>query len=87
VLIHEVYPDAKLAPELRPGGDDWPRYMRASHTSDLELGRLAATAKPRLLILYHVVNRLGTTDADLIAAVHRGGFDGQVAVGKDLARY
>jgi ribonuclease Z len=87
VLIHEVYPEAKLAPEPRPGGEDWPRYMRAFHTSDVELGRLAAAAKPGLLILQHVVGRLGTTDGDLIAAVHRGGFAGRVVVGKDLQRY
>lgn len=87
VLIHEVYPAAKLAPEQRPGGGDWPRYMRAFHTSDLELGHLAAIAKPRLLILVHVVNRRGATDADLIAAVHQGGFTGRVVVGKDLERY
>jgi ribonuclease BN (tRNA processing enzyme) len=87
VLIHEVYPAAKLAPEPRPGGDDWPKYMRAFHTSDVELGRLAATARPRLLILQHVVSRLGATDADLIAAVRGGGFTGRVVVGKDLQRY
>jgi ribonuclease BN (tRNA processing enzyme) len=87
VLIHEVYPEAKLAPEPRPGGEDWPKYMRAFHTSDVELGRLAATAKPKLLILQHVVGRLGATDEDLIAAVHRGGFVGRIVVGKDLQRY
>ena len=87
VLVHEVYPAAKLAPENRPGGGSWPEYMRAFHTSDLELGHLAALARPRLLILVHVVNRLGATDADLIAAVHQGGFTGRVVVGKDLATY
>lgn len=87
VLIHEVYPAARLAVERRPGGDDWPRYMRASHTSDVELGRLAATARPKLLILVHVVGRLGATDADMIAAIRQGGFAGPVVVGKDLSRY
>ena len=72
VLIHEVYPEARLAPEPRPGGEDWPKYMRAFHTSDIELGRIAAAARPKLLILYHVAKRLGATDADLIAAVRRG---------------
>jgi ribonuclease BN (tRNA processing enzyme) len=87
VLIHEVYPASRLAVEPRPGGGDWPAYMRTSHTSDVELGRLAAIANPKLLILYHVVNRLGATDAELVAAVHHAGFTGQVTVGKDLARY
>lgn len=87
VLIHEVYPASKLAPEDRPGGEDWPEYMRQYHTSDEELGRIAATTRPRLLILYHVAKRLGATDAEMIDAVRRGGFTGRVVVGKDLERY
>lgn len=87
VLIHEVYPEAKLAPEPRLGGEDWPAYMRAFHTSDRELGKIAAVARPGLLILQHVVGRLGATDADLMAAVRSGGFTGRIVVGKDLDRY
>ena len=86
VLVHEVYPEARLAPENRPGGEDWPRYMRAFHTSDVELGRLAATAQPRLLILYHVV-RMGGTDEEMLAGVRAGGFAGRVVIGRDLERY
>jgi ribonuclease BN (tRNA processing enzyme) len=87
VLIHEVYPEAKLAPDNRPGGEDWPKYMRSFHTSDVELGRVAASAAPRLLILYHVANRRGSTDANMLAAVQKGGFTGRAVVGKDLERY
>lgn len=86
VLVHEVYPEARLAPESRPGGEDWPRYMRAFHTSDVELGRLAAAAQPRLLILSHIV-RMGGTDAELLAGVRSGGFTGRVVIGRDLERY
>ena len=86
VLVHEVYPSTRLAPEDRPGGEDWPRYMRAVHTSDVELGRLAAAAQPRLLVLYHVV-RMGGTDEELLAGVRAGGFTGRVVVGKDLERF
>ena len=86
VLVHEVYPEARLAPEDRPGGADWPRYMRAFHTSDVELGRLAASAQPRLLVLQHVV-RMGGTDDELLAGVRAGGFAGRTVVGKDLERY
>ena len=87
VLIHEVYPAAKLAPEPRPGGADWPQYMRASHTSDTELGRLAGTANPKLLILYHVVKRNGATDDEMLAEIRRSGFTGKAVIGKDLQRY
>jgi ribonuclease Z len=86
VLVHEVYPEVRLGPESRPGGEDWPAYMRTFHTSDVELGRIAADARPRLLVLTHIV-RMGGTDEDLLAGVRRGGFAGRVAVGRDLDRY
>jgi len=86
VLVHEVYSPLHLAPEARPGGKYWPQYMREFHTSDVELGALAARAKPKLLILTHIV-RFGSSDEDLLAGVRAGGFSGQVRVGKDLERY
>ncbi|MBI3004318.1 MAG: MBL fold metallo-hydrolase [Ignavibacteriales bacterium] len=86
VLVHEVYPEARLAPENRPGGEDWPRYMREFHTSDKELGKIVARAKPKLLILHHVV-RMGGTDEEMISAIKAEGFKGRVVVGKDLERY
>jgi ribonuclease BN (tRNA processing enzyme) len=86
VLIHEAYPSVRLAPEARPGGADWPAYMRSFHASDVEVGALALAAQPKLLILYHVV-RMGGTDAEVIAGVRKGGFTGRVVVGKDLERY
>jgi ribonuclease Z len=86
VLVHEVYPESKLEPESRPGGGDWPRYMRSFHTSDRELGALAARARPGLLILHHIV-RMGATDEELIAGVRAGGYPGRLVIGRDLDRY
>jgi ribonuclease BN (tRNA processing enzyme) len=86
VLVHEVYSPIHLAVEDRPGGKYWPRYMREFHTSDVELGELAARIKPRLLLLTHII-RMGSTDEDLIAGIRRGGFSGNVVVGRDLGRY
>jgi ribonuclease BN (tRNA processing enzyme) len=86
ILVHEVYPAARLAPEDRPGGKDWPRYCRDYHTSDVELGALASHIHPKLLILSHIV-RMGATDAELLAAIRAGGFEGKAVVGKDLDRY
>lgn len=86
VLVHEVYPASRVAPEARPGGDDWPAYLRAFHTSDIELGALAARALPRLLVLTHVV-RMGASDSEIVAGIRRGGFKGTVAIAKDLDRY
>jgi len=86
LLIHEAYPESKLVPELRPGGESWPAYMRSFHTSDVEVGRLAAAARPRLLVLHHLV-RMGGTDAEIIAGIRAGGYQGEVVIGKDLDRF
>ena len=85
VLVHEVYSAAHLKPEQRPGGADWPAYMRSLHTSDVELGQLAERIHPRLLVLTHII-RMGATDGEILAAV-RQNFKGEVVMGKDLGEY
>lgn len=86
VLVHEVYIEARVAPEPRPGGEMWPEYMRANHTSDGELGGLAARARPRLLLLSHVLF-MGGTEQELLDGIRRAGFTGRVVVAADLGRY
>jgi ribonuclease BN (tRNA processing enzyme) len=86
VLVHEVYPESRIAPENRPGGELWPRYLREVHTSDVELGRIAGSAKPRLLVLTHVLF-MGASEEEIIAGIRRGGFTGRVVIARDLARY
>ncbi len=87
VLVHEVYVAAAVRPETRAGGGDWPRYMREFHTSDSELGALAAQANPKLLVLSHIMRFGGASDSTLVAGIVRGGFHGRVAAGHDLDRY
>lgn len=86
VLVHEVYPETRMAPEPRPGGELWPRYLREVHTSDVELGRLAAAAQPALLLLSHVLF-MGASEQEVIDGIRRGGFAGRVVIAKDLGRY
>jgi ribonuclease BN (tRNA processing enzyme) len=86
VLIHEVYSAAGLKPEDRPGGKDWPQYCREFHTSDVELGVLAARIQPKVLILDHTI-RFGASDEDLLGAIRRAGYAGKAVVGKDLDRF
>jgi ribonuclease BN (tRNA processing enzyme) len=86
VLVHETYPLVRLKPEDRPGGDEWPAYMRSVHTSDEEVGALATRAGVRQLVLSHVV-WMGGTDAELEAGVRRGGYRGPVRVARDLEVY
>ena len=86
VLIHEVYSAAGLKPEDRPGGQDWPQYCREFHTSDVELGALAARIQPKFLVLDHTI-RFGASDEDLLSGIRRGGYAGKAVVGKDLDRF
>lgn len=86
LLVHEVYDSRRVAPENRPGGEQWPQYLREYHTSDEELGAIAARARPKQLILTHVL-RMGGTMEEVVAGVRRGGFSGTIVVAKDLDRY
>ena len=86
VLVHEVYSSTHLKPEDRPGGELWPAYMRAFHTSDEEVGQLAARAQPGLVLLTHII-LMGGSNADLVTGVRRGGYTGPLEVGRDLGRY
>ena len=86
MLVHEVYPETRVAIENRPGGELWPRYLREVHTSDVELGKLAASAKPRLLLLTHVIF-MGAGEQEVLDGIRRGGFAGRTVIAKDLTRY
>jgi ribonuclease Z len=86
VLVHEVYPSSQVAPEIRVGGEVWPSYMREFHTSDRELGVIAALAQPKLLVLHHIV-RHGNDDEELAASIRAGGYLGDIVVARDLDRY
>ncbi len=81
VLVHEVY--AKAGWDRRT--PDWQAYHAASHTSGVELGKLAARAKPELLVLYHQL-MWGATEEELLAEI-RQSFDGEVAFADDLDVY
>ncbi len=86
LLVHEGYPEVRLVPENRPGGDAWPAYMRAVHTSDVAIGQLARRAGVQRLVLSHFV-WMGGTPAEVIAGVRRGGYTGPVSVAEDLEAY
>ena len=81
VLVHEVY--AKAGFDGRP--PDWQAYHKASHTSGIELGEIAARAQPKLLVLYHQL-MWGATEEELMAEI-RQSFDGEVAFADDLDVY
>ena len=79
--MHEVY--AKTGLDRRTS--DWQTYHRSFHTSGVELGKIAARANPKLLVLYHQL-MWGATEADLLAEI-RQNFDGPVVFADDLDVY
>jgi ribonuclease BN (tRNA processing enzyme) len=81
ILVHEVY--AKTGLDRRTA--DWQEYHRAAHTSGVELGEIAARARPKLLVLYHQL-MWGATEAELLAEIRRS-FDGPVVFADDLDVY
>jgi ribonuclease Z len=78
ILVHEVYSDEKY--KAKP--QEWKQYHAAHHTSSLELGEIAAKAKPKLLVLYHILF-WGASEEELLSEIAQV-WDGQVIVGRDL---
>ena len=81
VLVHEVISEAHLA--IRTPA--WQAYHRAYHSPAPDVGRIAAKANPKLLVLYHELP-MGFDEAELIGEVRRF-FSGAVVAGKDLEVY
>jgi ribonuclease BN (tRNA processing enzyme) len=82
VLVHEVYSDKAF--RTRP--PDWQRYHRDAHTSATELAALASKARPKLLLLTHLMLWGAATVDDLLGEI-RAGYAGMVIAGKDLGVY
>ena len=61
----------------------WDHLMR-SHSPAEDVGRIAAEAGVKTLVIYHQVPIVGVTDDQWTQAVRQGGYRGQVIVAKDL---
>lgn len=83
VLVHEVYSSDRLT-LIR--GTRAARYHASFHTSTVELARLAAAARPRLLVLYHQLY-LGPPDPAALIEEIRRTYSGNVVSGRDLSVY
>lgn len=81
VLIHEVYSDAGFArmPAIRQA------YHAQAHTSATQLGAIATAARPKLLILTHLLF-FGSTEEQLLKEV-RSTFAGNVVLARDLQQF
>jgi ribonuclease Z len=78
ILVHEVYSAEGLAKRT----PDWQEYHSAFHTSGIDLGRLAAQAKPKKLVLYHQLP-MGQTSGEVVSEIRRH-FSGDIIYGNDL---
>lgn len=81
ILIHEVY--YKKAFDTKT--EFWKNYHARNHTSTIELAEIANKAKPKLLVLYHILF-WGATEEDLINEISTK-YTGEVIVGNDLDIY
>lgn len=77
VLIHEALRSDRVAPDLL----EWNASARA-------VGELAASARPRTLVLTHLIPAPSTADAEqaYLDQARAGGFDGPTVVARDLLR-
>lgn len=82
VLVHEVFnPKRKKIVESKQKQ----AYFKAFHTSPEELGEVAVRARPKLLVLYHLV--MGeTTEEDLVEQMKKA-YSGKFVAAKDLGVY
>ena len=84
VLVHEVQPSDSTAPPGRRTAAEWAAYVREYHTTALQLGELAARARPRLLVVSHDGRR---APREQILADIRRGWTGPVVLAEDLQRF
>ena len=78
ILIHEVY----SFEGWKDRTPEWQRYHAAFHTSGVELGKIAASARPKKLVLYHVLPM--SQPEDEVVSEIRQNFAGEVIYGEDL---
>jgi ribonuclease BN (tRNA processing enzyme) len=79
VLVHEVYWSRGLASLRNP---DVMAYHQSHHTSGADLGKLAAKAKPKLLVLTHQL--FTSSDHEPLLQEVRQHYDGPIVSGNDL---
>lgn len=81
ILIHEVY----SVEGFRQRDPYWQKYHSSNHTSAHDLGELASGAKPKLLVLYHVLF-WGASEEAVLGEV-REKYAGEVVLADDLDVY
>ena len=78
ILVHEVYSNAGFLKKTK----DWQIYHRGHHTSTYEVGEIASRAKPKLLVLSHILF-WGADERDILEETRRT-FSGNIKIAEDL---
>jgi ribonuclease BN (tRNA processing enzyme) len=83
-LIHEVYSGRGQNPNKPTTPvEQWMKYESAFHTSALELGEIAANAKPKMLILTHWTLLGNAKENDIVREI-RQKYSGPIVIARDL---
>lgn len=78
ILVHEVYSQSGYEQK----SSDWKAYHAVHHTSTIQLGEIAAAARPGKVVLYHILF-WGSTESELLEEIGSV-YQGEVHVGQDL---
>ena len=78
ILVHEVYSNAGFLKKTK----DWQIYHRGHHTSTYEVGEIASRAKPKLLVLSHILF-WGADERDILEETSTT-FSGNIKIAEDL---
>ena len=81
ILVHEVYSVAKFKEKTK----DWQNYHKNHHTSSYEVSKIASRAKPKLLLLSHILF-WGATNDDILEEIKEF-YDGGVGIAEDMKAY
>jgi len=83
LLVHEAYSGQGGSPSGANGQEAWMHYMQSFHTSGVELGKLAARAGAKRVVVTHYIALGGTGEADLLRDI-RENYAGPVSLARDL---
>ena len=78
ILVHEVYSHAGFLDKTK----EWQKYHQRHHTSTFEVGEIASRAKPKLLLLSHILF-WGSTPEEILKET-RATYDGEIKIAEDL---
>ena len=78
ILVHEVYSNAGFLKKTK----DWQIYHKGHHTSTYEVGEIASRAKPKLLVLSHILF-WGADERDILEETSTT-FSGNIKIAEDL---